>query len=146
MLSVLAVGLFVPHRVSLHIERFSSKHNLLHSAISFSDGKQARRFDFRPFVPPGTSYETTALERLQYNQCMVDFLCLMETGQDSELMSKVIYWGDTNRTWAEVQDFEARLARRRYVLGVNDCRHYTAELALFATGKQTPIWDLHKLF
>ena len=144
---LLSVFGFVPQQVSLHVERFSMKHNLLHAAISFSDGHDERRFDFRPFVPPGQSYETTVAERLHYGQCMVDFLCLVEVGsvQDSLLTSKQICWGTTTKSWAEILDYEAHLAKRRYVMGVYDCRHFSSELALFTTGRRTPVWDLHRL-
>jgi hypothetical protein len=59
--------------------------------------------------------------------------------------NKTIYWGETNKTLEEVQLFEQSL-QKKYILGINDCRHYVNHFSRWALNKRTPIWNLHKLW
>jgi hypothetical protein len=59
--------------------------------------------------------------------------------------NKTIYWGETDKTLEEVQLFEKSL-QKKYILGINDCRHYVNRFSRWALNKRTPIWNLHKLW
>ena len=61
------------------------------------------------------------------------------------LANKTIYWGETSKTLDEVVEFEKTL-QKKYILGINDCRHYVNRFSRWALNKRTPIWKLDKLW
>ena len=144
--------------VILNLEQFSSRHNLLHVAITFSDtpctvNRKVCRFDFRAYND-GNSYMTNKRQRLNldltfpnlnipndYN--MNDY---NEYRKNIDVHSKNIYWGETNKTWDEIFEFEKEFLCKKYILGVYDCRHYTNKFTYWATGKASPIWKLKDLW
>ena len=60
--------------------------------------------------------------------------------------SHIIFWGYTNKSLDEIIDYEKKLFRNyKYILGFNDCRHYTRILANWTTNKPTPIWRIKNI-
>lgn len=58
----------------------------------------------------------------------------------------IIFWGHTNKSLDEIIDYEKKLFRNyKYILGFNDCRHYTRILANWTTNKPTPIWRIQNM-
>lgn len=147
MFSFLVVLLtFSVKNVYLHIEKFNEKFNLLHTGISFSDRYKTVRYDFRPFSNGG-SYETN-IESLDSEAL---FPTLPQFNEDfrhrEELETKTIKWGETNKTWKEISDFEIEsLCTKRYILGVYDCRHYARDFTRWCCNNQTPVWNLDVLW
>ncbi len=119
------------------MEKFNDKLNLLHTGISFSDKYKKVRYDFKPFS--SGSYETnTEFPSLNLPQELEDV---------SDLETKMIKWGETNKTWKEISDFEIEtLCTKRYILGVYDCRHYVRDFTSWCCNNQTPVWDLNVLW
>lgn len=132
----------VPLRVTVHMELFQPRLRLLHTGISFRNGRRCVRFDFRPFHDGG-SYVTTATERRALRHLPPDLATL----HAPSMPRRDAHWGVTDRTFDEILDFEAtHLARRRYVLGVYDCRHYVSEFATWAVQRPLEVWRLHALW
>lgn len=125
---------FSVKNVFLHMEKFNKKLNLLHTGLSFSDEYKRVRYDFRlrPFY--SGSYET----KIDLDSC---------DSQVKKLETKIIKWGETNKTWKEISDFEIEvLCTKRYILGVYDCRHYVRDFTLWCCDNRTPVWDLYVLW
>ena len=60
--------------------------------------------------------------------------------------SHIIFWGYTDKSLDEIIDYEKKLFRNyKYILGFNDCRHYTRILANWTTNKPTPIWKIQNI-
>ena len=145
-LGLLSKGVF------LHMEKFSSRHNLLHTAISFEDFCEVRRFDFRPGYVNGT-YLTTETQRIDLNEMMPgiwipegDLSMYADYRHNIMKHSKILRLGSTKRSWDEIMEFERDFLMKRYILGVYDCRHYVSEFSQWSTGVVTPIWRLRELY
>lgn len=141
----------VSKRVYLHIEKFHEPLNLLHTGVSFSNKIKNVRYDFRPFGTTGTSYETNAEDRLDIERLFP--VAVTDEYRDEfrrhreELETKTILWGETNKTWQEIADFELEhLCPKRYILGVHDCRHYARDFTRWSCNNATPVWSLRFLW
>ena len=135
-------------RVTLHLEKFNKKYNLLHIGISFERDLEKIRYDYRPFCEKeGCTYETTDIDRLNprdvFPNLEVELLNTMDIDEEIEKVN--IYWGDTDKTIKEIKEFEKTL-HKKYILGVNDCRHYVNKFTKWALDKPTPVWKLDKLW
>jgi len=134
-------------RVNLHLEKFNEKYNLLHIGISFENNFQKLRYDYRAFCDEqeGCTYETTNIDRLNPREVFpnTDLFDNLESFDDIKKVK--IYWGDTDKSFEEIREFEKTL-HRKYILGVNDCRHYVNRFTKWALDKPTPIWKLNRLW
>ena len=149
MLSLLWIPLSftLTKNVYLHLEKFNGQLHLLHTGVSFSNGWKTVRYDFRPFTSEG-SYETSSRDRFD-TRVLFPELALPQRVHDEfrehrgDMESKTILWGKTTKTWKEISDFELDvLCRKRYVIGVYDCRHYARDFTGWSCHRQTPVWDL----
>jgi hypothetical protein len=134
-------------RVNLHLEKFNEKYNLLHIGICFENNFEKIRYDYRAFCDEqqGCTYETTNIDRLNPREVFpnTDLLDNLEISEDIKKVK--IYWGDTDKTFEEIREFEKTL-HCKYILGVNDCRHYVNRFTKWALNKPTPIWKLNRLW
>jgi len=140
-------------QVHLHLEKFNNELNLYHIGISFKNEDTVLRYDYRPFCEPSicefktiNSISTTSTsigpvlnKELRFIDKLYNFY-IPET-----LANKTIYWGETSKTLDEVVEFEKTL-QKKYILGINDCRHYVNRFSRWALNKRTPIWKLDKLW
>ena len=142
----------------LHLEKFNERYNLLHIGVSFINGNKCARFDFRQseeqisFMTytnnPFNAYYIQLLNRQYpleeireiYPFRLVDYDI---SGEKFETID--IYWGISNKTLKDIIEFEKTL-NKKYILGFNDCRHYSRSLTSWALNKPTPIWKLSNLF
>lgn len=128
-------------QVHLHLEKFNTKLNLYHIGISFKNDNTIIRYDYRPFCESDnceyniqdSQKQVTLIEKIYK-------LYIMEN-----IPNKTIYWGETDKTLEEVHLFEQHL-EKKYILGINDCRHYVNRISRWAVNKRTPIWGLNKLW
>lgn len=118
--------------VTIHLEKFNRRFNLLHIGISFDDTKRKVRFDYRSYYNNYNTYD--------YNHSSFGFI--NPTIQTSE---QNIVWGTTNKTIEEILQFEKSL-HKRYILGFNDCRHYVNRFTGWCLSNPTPIWKLHRVW
>tara|TARA_A100001011_G_scaffold394553_1_gene487225 strand:+ start:1354 stop:1830 length:477 start_codon:yes stop_codon:yes gene_type:complete len=130
-------------KVFLHLEKFSQKYNLLHIGISFEDDFKSIRYDFRPFCDDIESYETTNIEKNVESVILSENI--LEHIDINEFEKKNIYWGETNKTFEEIVEFEKSL-HKKYILCYYDCRHYVREFTTWALNKSTPIWYLDEIW
>jgi hypothetical protein len=140
-------------QVHLHLEKFNNEFNLYHIGISFKNDDTILRYDYRPFCDPtkceyktinsigvsSTSTTSVINKELRFIDKLYRFY-IPET-----LANKTIYWGETSKTLDEVVEFEKTL-QKKYILGINDCRHYVNRFSRWALNKRTPIWKLDKLW
>jgi hypothetical protein len=137
-------------QVHLHLEKFNNELNLYHIGISFKNEDTILRYDYRPFCDPtkceyktinniGVSSTSVINKELRFIDKLYNFY-IPET-----LANKTIYWGETSKTLDEVVEFEKTL-QKKYILGINDCRHYVNRFSRWALNKRTPIWKLDKLW
>jgi len=138
-------------QVHLHLEKFNTKLNLYHIGISFKNDDTIIRYDYRPFCEPDNCDPNSCeLNKCEYNitntineetliQKLYKFYII------ENMLNKTIYWGETDKTLEEVQLFEKNL-QKKYILGINDCRHYVNRFSRWALNKRTPIWGLNKLW
>ena len=157
-ISNLPFNLQTKTKTYLHLEKFNERYNLLHIGVSFINGNKCARFDFRQseeqisFMtytnnPLNTFYIQLLNRQYPFRQNpeiypsrLVDY---DRSGEKFETID--IYWGISNKTLKEIIEFEKTL-NKKYVLGFNDCRHYSRSLTTWALDKPTPIWRLSKLF
>jgi hypothetical protein len=134
-------------RVNLHLEKFNEKYNLLHIGISFERNFDKIRYDYRAFCDEqqGCTYETTNIDRLNPREVFPNTDLLDNLEMPEDIKKVTIYWGDTDKTFEEIREFEKTL-HRKYILGVNDCRHYVNRFTKWALDKPTPIWKLNRLW
>tara|TARA_B100001093_G_scaffold451984_1_gene459771 strand:+ start:1646 stop:2161 length:516 start_codon:yes stop_codon:yes gene_type:complete len=132
--------------VILHLEKFNERYNLLHIGISFKNNFKTIRYDYRPFCDAaGCTYETTDINRLDPRE-IYPTTTLLDTLDIDDNMEKInIYWGESDKTFNEIIKFEKTL-HKKYILGVNDCRHYVSKFTEWALLDPTPIWKLNKLW
>jgi hypothetical protein len=133
-------------QVHLHLEKFNTDFNLYHIGISFKNEDTILRYDYRPFCDPTKcEYKTSSTiisspnKELQFVDKLYRFYI------PENVPNKTIYWGQTSKTLDEVVQFEKTL-QKKYILGINDCRHYVNRFSRWALNKRTPIWKLDKLW
>ena len=92
-------------KVSLHLERFNEKYNLLHIGISFSRNNKNLRYDFRPHCEK-TGYLTTNMDRQDGKMELIDMIWMTidatSLQEDSIHCSKSSVWQSfVSRTGSE---------------------------------------------
>ena len=138
-------------QVHLHLERFNDELRLYHIGISFKNEDTIIRYDYRPFCEPNkcefktvnSVNGTTAYPVLNKELRFIDKLYRFYIPVN--VPNKTIYWGETSKTLEEVVEFEKTM-QKKYILGINDCRHYVNRFSRWALNKRTPIWSLDKLW
>jgi hypothetical protein len=144
-------------QVHLHLERFNDDFNLYHIGISFKNNNSLLRYDYRPFCEPNKcefktinnnvnnaiNVNTNGAVVSNKQLTFVDKLYRFYIPEN--VPNKTIYWGETSKSLEEVEQFEKTLPKK-YILGINDCRHYVNRISLWALNKRTPIWSLEKLW
>lgn len=139
--------------VHLHLEKFNNELNLYHIGISFKNEDTIIRYDYRPFCEPSVcefktinSVSTTSISISPVLNKELRFIDKLYRFYIPETLdNKTIYWGETSKTLDEVVDFEKTMPKK-YILGINDCRHYVNRFSRWALNKRTPIWKLDKLW
>ena len=121
--------------VNLHLEKFNKYYNLYHIGISFKNDNTIIRYDYRPFSEEKSSNTNQLI--------IIDKFYKLLLSKTIENIT--IFWGETNKTLKEIELFEKTL-QKKYILGINDCRHYVNCFSLWTLNKRTPIWNLHKLY
>ena len=142
----------------LHLEKFNERYNLLHIGVSFVSGNKCARFDFRQseeqisfmtYTNNPFNYMYIQLLNRQFpmrqNTEIYPFRLVDYERSGDKFETIDIYWGTTNKTLKEIIEYEKTL-NKKYILGFNDCRHYSRELTKWALNKPTPVWKLSKLF
>jgi hypothetical protein len=127
-------------KVHLHLEKFNTHYNLFHIGISFENEEYAIRYDYLPFreqannnVNFENNKKVSILDKL--------YQCLLP----KKIETRIIYWGETHKTFEEIELFEQTL-QKKYILGIHDCRHYVNKFSIWAVNKKTPIWKLNTLW
>jgi hypothetical protein len=143
-------------KVSVHLERFNEKYNLLHIGISFSRNNKELRYDFRPHCE-NTGYLTTNMDRQDIRNIFPEidhtneFINQYKRYSDAiifdteHIYSKDILWGFTNYSFDEIIEFEKTL-HDKYRIGIYDCRHYVSRFTKWCLDKPTPVWTLHRIW
>lgn len=148
-------------QVHLHLERFNDDFNLYHIGISFKNNNSLLRYDYRPFCEPNKcDFKTVNTISINNDANAISVNSNGAVASNKQLTfidklyrfyipenvpNKTIYWGETSKTLEEVEQFEKTL-HKKYILGINDCRHYVNRISLWALNKRTPIWSLEKLW
>ena len=139
-------------QVHLHLEKFNNELNLYHIGISFKNEDTILRYDYRPFCEPSICEFKTVASITSVNSVspvlnkelrFIDKLYRFYIPE--KLPNKTIYWGETTKSLTEVVEFEKTM-HKKYILGINDCRHYVNRFSRWALNKRTPIWSLDKLW
>tara|TARA_R110002072_G_scaffold22609_1_gene79169 strand:- start:1562 stop:2326 length:765 start_codon:yes stop_codon:yes gene_type:complete len=110
-------------KVYLHIERITPIIPIYHIGISFKSFYTTIRYDVG-----------------QVNK--INLLRFLPFSIKQE--SHKLFWGYTDKSIKEIINYEQTLTNK-YILGINDCRHYTRNLAIWTTNKSTPIWKITDL-
>jgi hypothetical protein len=140
-------------QVHLHLEKFNNELNLYHIGISFKSDDTILRYDYRPFCDP-TKCEYKTINNIGVSITSATSVINNEVRLIDKIYkfyipetwaNKTIYWGETSKTLTEVVEFEKTL-QKKYILGINDCRHYVNRFSRWALDKRTPIWKLDKLW
>ena len=151
LFSILTTNTNTKTQVHLHLERFNDDLNLYHIGISFKNNNSVLRYDYRPFCEPNkcefktiNSVTTTTISPVLNKELrLVDKLYRFYIPEN--VPNKTIYWGETSKSLEEVEQFEKTMPKK-YILGINDCRHYVNRFSRWALNKRTPIWSLDKLW
>lgn len=106
--------------VYLHIEKLIEPLPLYHIGMKFQYKRKSVRYDFGHSKNP---------------------IKLINTKSDK--INHTIYLDKSKKTIDEVIEYEYKI-NRNYILGLNDCRHYTRNLAEWTTGIDTPIWNINR--
>ena len=146
-------------QVHLHLEKFNNDLNLYHIGISFKNEDTIIRYDYRPFCEPSicefktvsnvvsvatdVSVANSVSPVLNKELRFIDKLYRFYIPEN--VPNKTIYWGETTKSLTEVVEFEKTM-HKKYILGINDCRHYVNRFSRWALNKRTPIWKLDKLW
>ena len=156
-------------QVHLHLEKFNNDLNLYHIGISFKNEDTILRYDYRPFCEP-SKCEFKTLKSVSGATDIIDITGSTDISVATDISispilnkdlqfvdklyrfcipenvpNKTIYWGKTSKTLTEVVEFEKTL-QKKYILGINDCRHYVNRFSRWALNKRTPIWSLDELW
>ena len=140
-------------QVHLHLEKFNDGFNLYHIGISFKNEDTIIRYDYRPFCEPSVcefktvnsvvsitnSVSAVSNKELRFIDKLYRFYI------PENVPNKTIYWGETTKSLEEVEQFEKTMPKK-YLLGINDCRHYVNRFSRWALNKRAPIWSLEKLW
>ena len=153
-------------QVNLHLERFNDDFNLYHIGISFKNNNSLLRYDYRPFCEPNKcNFKTVNTISINNDANAINANAINVNSNGAvvsnkqltfidklyrfyipeNVPNKTIYWGETSKSLEEVEQFEKTLPKK-YILGINDCRHYVNRISLWALNKRTPIWSLEKLW
>ena len=148
-------------QVNLHLERFNDDFNLYHIGISFKNNNSLLRYDYRPFCEPNKcDFKTVNTISVNNDANAISVNSNGAVASNKQLTfidklyrfyipenvpNKTIYWGETSKSLEEVEQFEKTI-HKKYILGINDCRHYVNRISLWALNKRTPIWSLEKLW
>jgi hypothetical protein len=154
------IGLAIAHslnakRVYLHLEKFHRRPTLIHTGLTFRDRFKSVRYDFRPFS--FGSYVTSDDARRNASVMFPGAAPVLGVCGDefhdryavarSEVEERTILWGETEKSWREISQFELdTLCTRRYLLGVYDCRHYTRDFTSWSCDRATPVWTVDELW
>ena len=130
--------------VTIHLERFNEKYNLLHIGITLDNKLRKVRLDYRPFND-NNDYDTSNINRLDPRELFPNTNLLDDLEMSDEMEKKDIIWGISNKTLSEILEYEQTL-HQKYILGFYDCRHYVNLLTQWALDKPTPVWNLHKIW
>lgn len=120
--------------VYIHIEKLYNRLPIYHIGLTFFNGYKTIRYDYRPF---------------NYNKSYITFHTHRNnTFKNNIIKCKTIYWCRIDYNFDYIQQCERDILNKypKYILGINDCRHYTHRLTMKTTNKSTPIWRLHKLW
>ena len=112
-------------QVYLHIERIAPIFPIYHIGITFTSLDSCIRYD----IGNKNKFIFTRRKKNSYRKIDEKY---------------TIFWGYSNKTIPEIIEYEKTL-NTRYLLGFNDCRHYTRRLALYTTYKASPIWNITDL-
>lgn len=144
-------------KVYIHLEKFNEKLNLMHTGISFKKFNKNIRYDYRAFND-GNSYLTNNININNFTFLFPgltkyvkiddnDYKLYRSQIKKTKKYSKNIYFGETNKTFDEIIDFEKKyLSKRKYFIGFFDCRHYVNDFTKWSLNKKIPIWNLKKLW
>ena len=108
----------------IHLDKFDKNLNLIHIGISFEQGDKIVRYDYRK------------------NKILIRKISL----EGDKLNELKIYWGLSKKSLIEIENYQKILNKKKYILAINDCRHFTRDLTDWALEKPTPIWKLNKLY
>ena len=102
-------------KVTLHLEKFNEKYNLLHIGISFRCNFETLRYDYRPFCEiDGCTYETSNIDRLNPREVFPNTDLLDDLEMSNDIEKKDIYWGESDKTLLEIQEFEKNITYKIY--------------------------------
>lgn len=112
--------------VAVHVERLGPGLPLAHVGVTFTDSSHFVRFDCAPFPRDG--------------KCMTTFTHRERACRDPiDIYDDWTVWGYSNFSLNSLSRLADCLSNRRYVLGVNDCRHYVHGLTSYACAQATPV-------
>ena len=131
-----------PNKVYLHLEKFNERYNLLHVGISFDNDIRKIRYDYRAFKNDQNYLTDEKSDSLEIFPTMY---VPQDIDEYANIEKRKIYWGTCNKSMHEIILFEKTL-RKRYILGIYDCRHYVNKFSIWALSKPSPIWNLHILW
>ena len=131
-------------KIYVHLEKFNEKYNLIHIAVSFTENTKTIRCDFSPYNKQTINYIN--LNSYNYLENIYPrILNIIKKEKIEDIKSVKLFWGFTNKTIDEIIMYE-KIINKCYILGINDCRHYSHKLTKWTINKPTPIWKLNKLF
>jgi hypothetical protein len=144
-----------PIKVYLHLEEFNKRWGLLHIGISFENEYRKIRYDFKKVSTSNElkyiTYDKIKIFEVLYPEYEDDYIpevydiITKEYSKNVNLPRLNLYWGITNYTFEEIEEFEKTL-HKKYRLGVYDCRHYTRKFSKWALCKPIPVWRLKQLW
>lgn len=108
-------------KVYIHIERILPIIPIYHIGITFTNFRHTIRYDI------GQAHKIRIISPI-----------LKITDHQT------IFWGYSNKTIKEIINYEKSI-KHKYILGINDCRHYTRNLATWSTNRPTPIWKIKSI-
>lgn len=149
---LLLINLFLtyilPTKVYINIEKVNPI--ITHTGITFKNIDEIIRYDFRAFnnndnyitTPESRKNSTLMFPNLDYK--ILEYKKFNEFRENELIYSKEIYLGDTNYTLSEIIEYEKTI-NKKYILCINDCRHYVNTLTKWSINREIPIWNLEKL-
>lgn len=108
-------------KVYIHIERILPIIPIYHVGITFTNFRRTIRYDV------GQAHKIRVITPI-----------VKITDRQT------IFWGYSNKTMKEIINYEKSI-KHKYILGINDCRHYTRNLATWTTNRPTPIWKIKSI-
>lgn len=150
VLAVLLVAACAAHArtvIRLHLERFNRRYNLYHIGVSATAPHRSVRFDYRAFND-NHSYVTVdeRHDPREPRDVLAPRNALATIGwREMPVERKTVVWGVSDLSVEDICCFERGL-RRKYVLGVYDCRHYTRDMTRHCLDRPSPVWSLDALW